>query len=74
MDSGSLLGILIVCWLCWHENPFQSLKGISHIAVYGWSGISTLCVFSRTSLLTVQSLPSWEMSEEREVKDAHESV
>lgn len=50
---------------------FKSLKDISHIAVYGWSGISTLCVSSRTSLLTVQSLPSWGISEEGEVKDAH---
>lgn len=38
---------------------------LTQLFVYGWSGISTLCVFSRTSLLTVQSLPSWGMSEGR---------
>lgn len=36
VDSGSLVGILIVCLLCWHENQFQTLQGISHTAVCLW--------------------------------------
>lgn len=73
VNSGSLLGILIVCLLCWREN--QSLKGISHTAVCLWlvRHFNPLCFLK--NFLACSAAPAFlGMSEEGEGKDAHQST
>lgn len=66
-DSGLPLGTLLACSACVENSLWVSEDRAFHtdLSFMASQAFHPSCVFSRTSLLTVQVLPFWEMGEGR---------